>query len=64
MPPRIGTLVGQSNGVADPWMIWLESARYQVPGCDPAARTVRTPENGGPALPNSAARTANFILNL
>ncbi len=48
LPPRIGTL----------------RARYQVPGGDPALRTVRAPENGGPTLPNSAARTANFILNL
>jgi hypothetical protein len=38
--------------------------RYQVPSCDQAPRTVETPENGGTALPNSAARTASSALNL
>ncbi len=35
---------------------------YRVLGCDQSPRTVKTPENGVPALPNSAARTANFII--
>jgi hypothetical protein len=37
---------------------------YQVPAGDRCACTVEAPENGGPTLPNSAARTARFTFCL
>ncbi len=52
----------QGHMVEDPQMIWLEGARYQVPGWTQRPALYSAPENSSPALPNPAARTADFIL--
>jgi hypothetical protein len=51
------------GGVVDPPM---NEGTYKVPAFEqvPYMYTMKIPDNAGPGLPNSAARTANRTLNL